>query len=190
MEFDFGKTVYIEDSVAFYLKVENFTNPSKIARQLATRVWLDFWSPGFEIFTSVLTVEAAGRGHHGDAAQALKALDGATKLPFTDDVSALADTIIDGLSLPPDSRDDARHIAMAAVHNIDYILTWKFQFLDKEVTGPLIRDVCRQRGYRSPKTCTPHALVGAVPVHFGEILEELREIRYNNSHDRKVAAPP
>ena len=188
MKFDFGKTVYIDASVASYLKVENFTNPSKIARQLASRLWLDFWSPGFEIFTSVLTVEGADRDHHGGAAQALKVLDGATKLPITDDVNALADAIIDSLSLPPASSDDARHIAVAAAHNIDYMLTWKFQLLDKELTGPFIRDVCRQRGYRSPETCTPYVLVGAVPVHFDEILEELREIRYNNSHDRKVAA--
>ena len=42
IKFKFGKTVYIDASVASYLMAETFTNPAKIARQLATNDWLDF----------------------------------------------------------------------------------------------------------------------------------------------------
>ena len=193
MQMKFDKTVYIETSVASYLTAGTFTNPAKIARQLATTDWLNFWGAGFELYTSDLTIEEAERGHHGDAARGLEALDGITKLPITNAVNTLADALILRRALPPDSRNDAIHIALAAVHDIDYLLTWKFQLLDKEVTGPLLRQVCEQHGYRSPETCTPYVLVGAVPIHYDEILEELREIRYNhyyeNRHGGRKIAP-
>ena len=188
MEFDFGKTVYIETSVASYLTAGTLTNPAKIARQLASRSWLDFWGPGFALFTSTPTIEAAKREHHEDAARGLEALDGIAKLPITNAVNTLADALILNRAIPPESRDDAVHIALAAVHDIDYILTWRLRLLDKGVTGPNIRQVCKQHRFRSPETCAPYALVGAVPVHSDEILEEIREIRYNNYHDEKLEA--
>ena len=190
MQMKFDKTVYVETSVASYLTTGTFTNPAKIARQLATTDWSNFWGPGFELYTSDLTIEEAERGHHGDAAQALKALDGITNLPITNAVNTLADVLTLTRALPPDSRNDAVHVALAAVHDIDYILTWKSRLLEKEVTGPNIRQVCEQHRYRSPETCTPHALVGEVPIWYGEILEELWEIRYNMSlRKRKVTRP-
>ena len=188
MEFDFGKTAYIETSVASYLTAESFTNPAKIARQLASTEWLDFWGPGFEIFTSTLTIEGAERGHDGDAAPGLEGLNGMAKLPVTNAVNTLADALILNRAIPPDSRNDAVHIALAAVYDIDYILTWKLRLLDRAVTGPNIRQVCEQHRYRSPETCTPYALVGETPFWYDEILEEIWEIRYNNYHDEKLKA--
>ena len=190
MRFDFGKTVYIETSVASYLLAGASTNPAKIARKLASAGWLDFWGPGFEIFTSTLTIEGAERGGHGDAVRGLEALDGITKLPVTNAVNTLADALILNRALSPGSRDDAVHVALAAVHDIDYILTWKSRLLDKEVTGPNIRQVCEQHRYRSPVTCTPHALVGEVPIWYDEILEEIWEIRYNMSYERGKSFAP
>ena len=190
MQMKFDKTVYVETSVASYLTAGTFTNPAKIARQLATTDWLNFWGLGFELYTSDLTIEEAERGHHGDAAQALKALDGITNLPITNAVNTLADVLTLTRALPPDSRNDAVHVALAAVHDIDYILTWKSRLLDKEVTGPNIRQVCEQHRYRSPETCTPHALVGEEPIWYDEILEELWEIRYNMSYERGKSFAP
>ena len=190
MRFNFGKTVYIEVSVASYLVAGTFTNPAKIARQLTSTDWLSFWGPGFEIFTSALTIEGAKREHHGDVALGLEALDGITKLPITNAVNTLADALILNRAIPPDTRDDAVHIALAAVHDIDYILTWKSRLLDEAVTRPNIRQVCEQHPYRSPETCTPHALVGEVPVWYDDILEEIWEIRYNMSYERRKSFGP
>ena len=133
MKFNFGKTVYIDASVVSYLMAETFTNPAKIARQLATNDWLDFWGSGFEIFTSTLAIEEAKRGHHEDVARATEGLDGITRLPVTNAANALTEAI--RRALPPDSRDDAFHIALAAVHDTNYILTWKSRLLDRDVPG-------------------------------------------------------
>lgn len=76
------------------------------------------------------------------------------------------------------------------MNDIDYILTWKSRLLDRDGTGALVRKVCEGKRYRSPVTCTPHALVGEVPVPYDEVLEEIWEIRYNKAHDRgRVLSP-
>ena len=190
MTSDIGRTVYIETSVASYLTGETSDNPAKIARRLASASWLDFWGPDYEIYTSDLTIEEAERGHDDDAARGLDALDGITRLPVTNAVNTLADALMLNRAIPPDSRDDAVHIALAAVHDIDYILTWKFPLLDKKVTGPNIRQVCEQHRYRGPETCTPHVLVGAEPIRYDDILEELWEIKYNIFYEEGKSFPP
>lgn len=75
---DFDKTVYIEASVVFYLTAVVSSNPSKIARHYASAGWLDFWGPGFELFTSALAIEGSDIEHRRDGALP-EALEGVTK---------------------------------------------------------------------------------------------------------------
>jgi hypothetical protein len=56
--------------------------------------------------------------------------------------------------------DDAIHIAIAAVHGIDYLLTWNYRHLDNAEKKPLIRSICAIAGYRCPEICTPQELMG------------------------------
>lgn len=182
---NFDKTVYIETSVVSYLTAVVSSNPSKIARHYASSEWLDFWGPGFELYTSDVAIEGTDREHRRGGALP-EAMEGVTKLPITNAVNALADALIGEEALPPDSRNNAVHVALAAVHGINYLLTWKSHLLDKEVTVPLMREVCERRGYRSAETCTPHALVGEKPIYYDDILEEVWEIRYNNYHEERL----
>ena len=62
--------------------------------------------------------------------------------------------------MPAEAEDDASHIAIATVNNIDYILTWNFTHIANAVTMPLITDVCEQEGYDSPTITTPNQLRG------------------------------
>ena len=47
------------------------------------------------------------------------------------------------------------HIAVAAVHEIDLLLTWNCRHIDNPVTKPIIRSVCAVAGFRCPEICTP-----------------------------------
>ena len=84
-----------------------------------------------------------------------------TLLPITDAVDALADALIHrrALPLPSNARNDAVHIAVSAVHNITYLLTWKFQQIANAATMSHIGEVCEQYDYRSPVICTPSELM-------------------------------
>jgi predicted nucleic acid-binding protein len=92
----------------------------------------------------------------------LEALDGIVMLPITEAVVELAEALIKGRALPDNAQNDAVHIATAAVHGVDYLLTWNFRHLANAETKPIVREVCQQYGYASPEICTPSELMGGI----------------------------
>ena len=52
------------------------------------------------------------------------------------------------------------HIAIATVHNIDYLLTWNCRHIDNAEAKPLIRKICEDAGFSYPEICTPQELMG------------------------------
>ena len=56
--------------------------------------------------------------------------------------------------------DDAQHIAISAVHGIDYLLTWNYRHLDNAETKPIMRRVCLLHDHTCPEICTPQELMG------------------------------
>jgi hypothetical protein len=63
--------------------------------------------------------------------------------------------------LPPHAFADAAHIAVSAVHMIDYLLTWNCKHLANAQIARRIAVVCEKLGYRMPIICTPEELMGA-----------------------------
>jgi hypothetical protein len=57
-------------------------------------------------------------------------------------------------------RGDALHIALSAVHGVDYLLTWNYRHIDNAETKPIIRKVCLENRYGYPEICTPQELMG------------------------------
>jgi hypothetical protein len=54
---------------------------------------------------------------------------------------------------------DALHIAIAAVHGLDYLLTWNCRHIANAVTLPKVYATCRRAGYEPPFVCTPPELM-------------------------------
>ena len=162
MTSDNAKTVYVETSVVSYLTARARNNLLAAAWQTATAEWWDTHRPRFELCTSALALEEAGRGHQEAAARRLEALGGIAMLPITEAVAALADTLMRRRALPSSAQNDAIHIAVSAVHGVDYLLTWNFRHLANAETRPLVREVCEQQGYASPEICTPSELMGGM----------------------------
>ena len=154
------KTVYIETSVVSYLTARPTGDLLAAAWQKITVDWWDMQRNRFDLYTSDVTVEEAGRGNPEAAALRLKALSGIPILPITEVVVEVSRALIQGGALPAKALNDALHIAVSAVHGIDYLLTWNYRHLDNAETKPLIRSVCATHDYNSPEICTPQELMG------------------------------
>ena len=81
-------------------------------------------------------------------------------LPITEATVTLAEALIRRRALPANAQNDAIHIAVSAVHHVDYLLTWTFRHLANAETKPLVRELCEQLGYASPEICTRSELMG------------------------------
>ena len=67
--------------------------------------------------------------------------------------------------LPEKAAADALHIATAAVHGVEYLLTWNCTHLANATFRTQIEAVCRAAGYEPPLICTPEELSGEGTSH-------------------------
>jgi predicted nucleic acid-binding protein len=155
-----AKRVYIETSVVSYLTARPSQQILAAAWQQLTQEWWDNHRTRFELFTSELVLEEAGQGDLDAAQKRVEKLKDVPDLEITDEVIGLAKKLVSDGALPSEAMDDAMHVAVAAVHGMEYLLTWNCRDLDNAELKPLIRSVCGVAGYRSPEICTPQELMG------------------------------
>jgi hypothetical protein len=154
------KAVYIETSVLSYLTARPTSDLLAAAWQKTTIDWWDQQRSRFSLYTSRVVIEEAGRGSPEAAARRLDALSGIPLLMLTEEVAALSKALIHEGALPKTAMDDALHVAVAAIHGMDYLLTWNCRHLDNAERKPRVRSVCTAHGYRCPEICTPQELMG------------------------------
>lgn len=92
------------------------------------------------------------------AADRLAALRGLPLLEQKAEVAELAEALVRGVPLPEKAAADALHIATAAVHGMQYLLTWNCAHIANVALRPQIEAVCRAAGYEPPLICTPEEL--------------------------------
>lgn len=154
------KTVYIETSIVSYLTARPSSELLAAAWQKVTIDWWDTQRNRFDLLASDLVIEEAGRGDDTAVARRLEALAGIPLLAITDEVLALSEALIQGGALPREAIGDSLHIALTAVHGVDYLLTWNYRHIDNAEKKPSIRKVCLANGYGYPEICTPQELMG------------------------------
>jgi hypothetical protein len=154
------KTVYIETSIVSYLTARPSRSILAAAWQQSTEDWWTFQRSRFELFTSELVVKEAEQGDTEAAQRRIAALAGIQQLAITDEVSSLAANLLDEGALPSIAADDAMHVAVAAYHGVDYLLTWNCRHIDNAEKKPVIRSVCASKGFPCPEICTPMELMG------------------------------
>ncbi len=154
------KTVYIETSIVSYLTARPTRDLLASAWQMTTVEWWSTQSNRFNLYTSDVALEEAGKGNPEAAARRLEALSGIPILPITRSVVTLSKVLLQGQALPAGALDDALHIAVSAVHGIDYLLTWNCRHLDNAETKPIVRSICSIHEHTSPEICTPQELMG------------------------------
>lgn len=81
-------------------------------------------------------------------------------LEVDDAVFSLAGEIVRVAAIPAKSAVDAAHIAVAAVNDVHFLLTWNCAHLANAEITPKVRVACEARGYTCPVICTPEELMG------------------------------
>lgn len=64
------------------------------------------------------------------------------------------------MPIPPKAAADAAHIAVAAYHRIDFLMTWNLAHIANAELRRRIEAVCLPTGYSASILCTPDELMG------------------------------
>lgn len=94
----------------------------------------------------------------GDANAAKERVDAVRTLAVLEtnvEIEAIADYLLLGGGLPQKARLDALHIACAAYHSVNILLTWNFKHIANPTQLPIMRGLCAARGFRLPELVSP-----------------------------------
>ena len=151
--------VYVETSIVSYLTARPARDIVIAGRQQATRDWWEAAPTRFELVVSQLVREEAAAGDPAAARVRLAALAPLTALAAPPAARELSRRLVDSAAVPKQATRDATHVAIAAVHGVEFLVTWNFRHIANAVSRPRIESVCRRAGVEPPVLCTPEELV-------------------------------
>lgn len=152
--------VYVETTVVSYLTARASRDLIVAAHQKVTRVWWERRRRRFDLYCSQLVVREAAAGDRKVAARRLEVLEPLPLLGITEAAGRLARDLLTEAVLPKKAAEDALHIALPAVHGMDYLLTWNCGQIANAEMRNAVGAVCSAHEYTPPVICTPEELMG------------------------------
>jgi hypothetical protein len=153
------KRIYFETSFFGYLTSRPSRDLLKAARQ---QVSLELWDLRRQVFTpliSRLVLQEATRGDAQAAGLRLVACAQAEVLPITSPAQDFGQRLIDAGAVPASEPEDALHLALATLAQVDFIVTWNFaHMVGPSAKAKLSRHI-ELLGYTPPLIATPDELL-------------------------------
>jgi hypothetical protein len=151
--------LYLETTIPSYLTARTSRDLNVARMQKVTLEWWNSWRTNFEIYVSKLVLDEVAEGNP-EAAERRQALIAPYMALTADDRSwKLTNFLMDHCGLPMRALADAEHVAVAAVHSMEFLLTWNCAHLVNEQFAPRIAATCKAEGFTCPRICTPDQLI-------------------------------
>jgi hypothetical protein len=163
-------SVYLDTSIisAFWYEAADV---SMLARRLHTREWWDMERQHFDLWASAFGETELRAGTFRRQSECLKMVRRLKYLPYSTEVRDLIQEIVRRGIVPPTKPVDAAHLATAAVHGIDYLLTWNYAHMANPVVQQRLEEVCNELSLVAPLMVSPES----VPqVRFGKSIRRIR----------------
>ncbi|MCR4318105.1 MAG: type II toxin-antitoxin system VapC family toxin [Planctomycetes bacterium] len=151
--------VYLETSFISHICARSSKDVTTLSHQKLSKIWWENFSGDFQMYVSQLVHDEAARGDQAAASRRLKMLCDFPVLDLNEKVRQLVNELMREKIVPKESVEDAFHISFAAVHNMDYLLTWNCKHIANATKRQAIVNICEKTGFRCPVICTPEELI-------------------------------
>ncbi len=151
--------VYIETTFVSYLTARPSRDLIVAGHQQITHGWWDARRADYELCISQLVLQEAGDGDPQPAQERLNVLKTMTLLEIKEEAVKLAEELVHAGALPAKAENDALHIAVAAIRNVPFLLTWNCRHMANAALRVQIESVCAAKGFKAPVICTPEELM-------------------------------
>jgi hypothetical protein len=157
------ETVYLETTFFSFFH-DDRAAPAIVAMRDWTRQFWDERRNAYELVTSAAVLDELRKGgaHHKIAA-----LNLALTVPIVsggDEVAEIVQAYIEHKIMPQDPAGDALHLALASLHECDYLVTWNCRHLANANKFGHIRQINTMLGLKTPELVTPPELMGNVEI--------------------------
>ncbi len=151
--------IYLETTIPSYLVARPSRDPILGGQQEATKQWWRQEKDMGQWFVSAFVETEVGRGDPHAARERMAAIAGLPRLVLGEEVLMLVACILDAGLIPVRAEMDAAHIAIAAVHEMDLLLTWNCTHIHNVAIARHVEKICARAGYSCPVICTPFDLL-------------------------------
>ena len=152
--------VYVETTIPSYLTAWPSRDLIIAGHQQLTKEWWRTRRSEFELYISQFVLDEVGAGDAEAAKERLAILNPLPLLDVSDAVLELAAAILQEGVIPAKAARDAAHIAISAVHGIDFLLTWNCAHIANAQIVKRVQAICTRHGFPCPLICTPEQLMG------------------------------
>jgi hypothetical protein len=150
--------LYLETTIPSYLVANSSPDARLAADQEQTIEWWELHRARFEVYISAVVLREIARGNPDMAGKRMEKVAGIPLLSPNIESELLAERLLAKV-IPPNAADDAAHIALAAVHQMDFLLTWNCKHINNRFTIRRVENICSEMGYQCPVISTPTELM-------------------------------
>jgi hypothetical protein len=154
------ESVYLETTLISYLCSRPSRDLLVAAHQQVTSDWWISRREIFDCFVSQVVIDEVSAGDPDEARKRMEIINMFPVLEVTKKALLLAKAILGSEAIPPRAVRDAAHVSVAAVHDVDYLLTWNCTHLANAQVIRRVSVVCIREGFHMPTICTPEELMG------------------------------
>ncbi len=152
-------TVYIETTIISYLVAKPSRDLVVAGHQEITREWWETVLPRVRGCISPFIVQEISGGDAAMAQKRVALVSGMPLLEVDDQVEKLGEHYFSAIQIPERARFDALHLAVAAYHAVDYVLSWNCRHIASARVQKRLREINEQLKIPTPVLCTPEGLM-------------------------------
>jgi len=152
--------IYFDTSIFNFALAEDVPNE----REITLRLFNEVKSGKYEVFISEVVLREISRAPQQKVVElrdCIKKIN-PEQLILDDNVLALAREYMEKGVIPSKYEDDALHIAIASVNNLDVIVSWNFTHIVKLKTKREVTGINTLMGYKTIEICSPEEVVDNV----------------------------
>jgi hypothetical protein len=152
--------VYLETSFISYLTGAFSRDLVVAANQQVTQDWWAKRKKDFNLFISEFVFQEARKGDSEASDKRILILETLQILETNEAAIYLAEKFIKSKIIPKKATQDSLHIAIATIHEMNYLLTWNCTHIANAEIQKGISKIIQNEGYEMPIICTPAELMG------------------------------
>lgn len=160
MTLTFLPNIYLETSVISYLTARPSKNVISLARQSITKEWWENSQSKYDFYISALIIKEAQAGDREASKKRLEFVSKFSVLNINNEVEYVAKLIVERGIISHNYEDDSLHIAIAAIHGMDYLLTWNFHHINNVEVKKQCNQIFESMGIECPTICSPKEIEG------------------------------
>jgi len=152
-----ASSVYIETSIPSAYATTR-TDPGSVYRCAKTKQWWHEQLHLYEPWTSDAVFVELSEGDWPGKMEALALVEALRRLEIDEETVAIAGRYVQEHLVPGNVRGDALHLAVATMHEVDFLLTWNIRHLANPNKLDHLTVINRRLGLLTPRIVTPEML--------------------------------